>query len=72
MHFRLHVDLSGQSDRFDEPASYAFDEHGHLVIRTAEGTRRTYSHHGWSYVEEFQDDEESPRRQAAPPSAPTP
>ena len=37
---------------FTGEARYTFDEHGHLVVHSADGQRRTYSPSGWSRIDE--------------------
>jgi hypothetical protein len=37
---------------FTGAARYTFDEHGHLVVYTDDGQRRTYSASGWRHVDE--------------------
>ena len=39
-------------EEFTGEARYTFDEHGHLVVHSTDGGRRTYSPSGWSRLDE--------------------
>ena len=52
-------------ENFDDEAKYQFNEHNMLVITKGDGTRRTYSPAGWTYIEDKKPTGEGRRRATA-------
>ncbi|HYO39336.1 MAG TPA: hypothetical protein VER39_06745 [Nocardioidaceae bacterium] len=50
MAFTIRYD-DGSTESFDDEDRFIFDTHGHLVVFRADGPKRVYADHAWTFVE---------------------